>query len=92
MGDAISREQAIKATWQDTGYTDPFNVMTAIRDRIQQLPPIQPEIIYCKDCKYGVLDHEFPHEWFCSFKGDEWNNDDYFCGHAKRREVNRESN
>ena len=41
--DCISREQAIKATWQDTGYTDPFNVMTAIRDRIQQLPPIQPK-------------------------------------------------
>lgn len=40
--DAISREQAINATWQDTGYTDPFNVMTAIRDRIKQLPPIQP--------------------------------------------------
>ena len=43
MDDAISREQAIKATWQDTGYTDPFNVMTAIRDRIKQLPPIQLE-------------------------------------------------
>lgn len=43
MDDAISREQVIKATWQDTGYTDPFNVMTAIRDRIKQLPPIQPE-------------------------------------------------
>ena len=41
--DCISRQQAIKATWQDTGYTDPFNVMTAIRDRIQQLPPIQPK-------------------------------------------------
>lgn len=43
MDDLISREQAIKATWQDTGYTDPFNVMTAIRDRIKQLPPIQPK-------------------------------------------------
>lgn len=43
MDDAISREQAIKATWQDTGYTDPFNVMTAIRDRIKQLPPIHTE-------------------------------------------------
>ena len=43
--DCISREQAIKATWQDTGYTDPFNVMTAIRDRIQQLPPIQPKLL-----------------------------------------------
>ncbi len=44
MDDAISREQAIKATWKDTGYTDPFNVMTAIRDRIKQLPTIQPNI------------------------------------------------
>lgn len=43
MTDAISRQQAINATWQDTGYTDPFNVMTAIRDRIKQLPPIQPD-------------------------------------------------
>jgi hypothetical protein len=38
MDDLISRQAAIKATWQDTGYTDPFNVMTAIRDRIEQLP------------------------------------------------------
>ena len=38
----ISKQQAIDATWKDTGYTDPFNVMTAIRDRIKQLPPIQP--------------------------------------------------
>lgn len=44
MSDLISRQQAIKATWQDTGYTDPFNVMTAIRDRIKQLPTIQPNI------------------------------------------------
>ena len=61
--DTISREQAIKATWQDTGYTDPFNVMTAIRDRIQQLPPIQPKrgkwiktarwgrVYYCDQCR-----------------------------------------
>ena len=61
--DCISRQQAIKATWQDTGYTDPFNVMTAIRDRIQQLPPIQPKrgkwiktarwgrVYYCDQCR-----------------------------------------
>ena len=40
--DCISRQAAIDATWKDTGYTDPFNVMTAIRDRIKQLPSIQP--------------------------------------------------
>ena len=87
MDDLISRQAAIKATWQETGYTDPFNVMTAIRDRIKQLPPIQPEIVRCKDCEHGVLDDGFPHQYFCVFKSDEWNNADYFCGHAKRREV-----
>lgn len=48
---------------------------------------IQPEIVRCKDCRYGILDSGFPHQYFCKFKGNEWNNDDYFCGHAKKREV-----
>ena len=51
------------------------------------LPSAQPEVVRCKDCKYGILDNNFPHQRFCKFKGDEWNNDDYFCGHAKKREV-----
>ena len=54
---------------------------------IEQLPPIQPEIVRCEDCEHGVLDDGFPHQYFCVFKGDEWNNADYFCGHAERREV-----
>ena len=58
-----------------------------VLDDINRLPPIQPEIVRCKDCKYGILDNKFPHQRFCNFKGDEWNNDDYFCGHAKKREV-----
>lgn len=43
-------------------------------------------IIHCKDCKYGILDCDFPHERYCDFKGNEWNNDNHFCGHAKRKE------
>ena len=58
-----------------------------ILEAIAELPPIQPEIVRCKDCEHGVLDDGFPHQYFCVFKGDEWNNADYFCGHAKRREV-----
>ena len=34
--DCISREQAIKATWQDTGYTDPFNGKPS-RDLLQHV-------------------------------------------------------
>ena len=54
---------------------------------IENAPTVQPEIVRCKDCEHGVLDDGFPHQYFCVFKGDEWNNADYFCGHAKRREV-----
>ena len=54
---------------------------------IDLLPSAEPKIIHCEDCKYGMLDPSFPHQWFCKFKGDEWNNGDYFCGHARKREV-----
>lgn len=36
----IELDAAIKATWKDTGYTDPLNVMTAIRDRLEALPTV----------------------------------------------------
>ena len=88
MGDAISREQAIKATWQDTGYTDPFNVMTAIRDRIKQLPPIQPEIVLCKDCK-----HHWTHKCMdsmpierCDLEQTFYDAEVDYCSPAERRE------
>lgn len=50
--DLISRQAAIDATWRETGYTDPINVATAIRDRIEALPSAQMEVIGCKDCKH----------------------------------------
>ena len=40
MKKLIELDAAIKATWKDTGYTDPLNVMTAIRDRIEALPTV----------------------------------------------------
>ena len=36
----IELDEAIKVTWKDTGYTDPVNVMTAIRDRLEALPTV----------------------------------------------------
>ena len=40
MSDLIKREDAIKATWQEPSYTDPLNVLTEVRDRINALPTI----------------------------------------------------
>ena len=84
VNDAISRQQAIE-TFKDCAVNGVG--IDGIVDALKQLPPIQPEIVRCKDCEHGVLDDGFSHQYFCVFKGDEWNNADYFCGHAKRKEV-----
>ena len=90
MDDLISRADAIEAAMRDVSCirTHEFNAgATRAANRIKQLPSAEPEIIHCEDCKYGILEPSFPHQWFCKFKGDEWNNSDYFCGHARKREV-----
>lgn len=38
MEDLIKRSDAIKATWQEPTYTDPLNVLTEVRDRIEAVP------------------------------------------------------
>jgi hypothetical protein len=79
--DLISRQAAIDATWFEPSYTDPLNVLTEVRDRLKALPPAQPEIIRCKDCK-----------WFgdigCAIEivddSDRPSEND-FCSYAERR-------
>lgn len=85
----INRDKAITVIEDELDKIDhvPQWVFDRLTNRLRELPPAQPEIIRCKDCKYGILDCDFPHERYCYFKGNEWNNDDHFCGHAKRREV-----
>ena len=43
VGDTISRQAAIDATWSEPSYTDPLNVLTEVRDRLKALPSAQPE-------------------------------------------------
>ncbi len=38
----IDRDKAIATTWRGTGYSDPVNVATAIRERLEQLPTVSP--------------------------------------------------
>ena len=64
---------------------------------IKELPPAQPEIIRCKDCKYWVPGYITDNDDFIPPKCGEWqqmvghSSDDY-CSLAERREVNHESN
>ena len=43
MNDLISRQAAIDATWEEPSYTDPLNVLTEVRDKIEALPSAQTE-------------------------------------------------
>ena len=42
--DLISRQAAIDATWFEPSYTDPLNVLTEVRDRIEALPSARPTL------------------------------------------------
>lgn len=42
MSELIDRQAAISATWQEPSYTDPINVLTEVRDRINALPTASP--------------------------------------------------
>ena len=48
LADCISRQEAIKVA---SGYCHPAN----IADELRKLPPAQPKVIQCKDCKYSAM-------------------------------------
>ena len=70
MDDLIKRAAAIKATWQEPTYTDPLNVLTEVRDRIEAVPSAdrpqgewieveedwrhQIEFWKCSECDFAV--------------------------------------
>ena len=41
--DAISRQAVEKITWEEPSYTDALNVLTEVREKIRQLPSVQPQ-------------------------------------------------
>ena len=58
MSDLISRQAAIEETWKEPSYTDPYNVLTEVRERIQSLPSAQPQRMRGKwtygEDEYGI--------------------------------------
>ena len=83
MDDLISRQAAIDAL---TEYGNGRAVFISVGEaviRIEQLPPIQPEIVRCKDCKYLEMT-KLHHCIAFNLDGVEA---EFFCGFAKRREV-----
>ena len=91
MDDLISRQAAIDALDGEITVTGRVNA-EAVRgyanlvcDRIKRLPSAQPEIIHCKECKYGVQDED--KRWYCRGLGCQVGEADGsgFCADAERR-------
>ena len=92
--DTISRQAAIEALRKCQTYLfdecDPdkkIELRSAER-AIEDLPPAQPDIIRCKDCKYW-REHKYAKETkryipFCGFNAIYTEADDY-CSKAERR-------
>ena len=81
--DCISRQAAIDEVinlWADKPFGNP--ALVEIKDCIEKLPPAQPEIIRCKDCKHRDVENGF-----CEGRG--WPMqlvpDDGFCDKGERR-------
>ena len=64
--DAISREAVIELTFNEPNYTDALNVLTEIRDKVKELPSVQPsrkghwdDTCTCSECgKWRILESD----------------------------------
>jgi hypothetical protein len=83
MDDTISREQVIATI-------DSFNVFESRYDQIKlelmirELPPAQPEIIRCKDCKYAEYIDDVQTLWCTECGQGRTVAPDDFCSYAER--------
>ena len=84
MNDSISRQQAIDAIDKALDRQTLLNrfVRKVAVDAIKQLPPAQPEIIYCKDCKYrNPFIKDTATMWLPCMAIDT--DDKWFCGYGE---------
>ena len=93
MSDLISRQQAIDAlrTCYDTETITMDNGDEYIHygdavGEIEQLPPIQPEIVRCKDCKYAEYIDDVKTLWCTECGQGRTVAPNDFCSYAERRE------
>lgn len=88
--DCISRQQAIDIAKDLTITVEGYEmhnqaVMNYCAD-IMQLPPIQPEIVRCKDCKYAEYIDDVQTLWCTECGQGRTVAPNDFCSYAERRE------
>ena len=97
MSDLIDRQAAIEAVSRlSLGETDAVRLSMRIADYLNRMPPAQPEIIRCKDCRHRIVNDYYGEKLnikgYCELDTDDpfelgrdAQNDDWFCADAERR-------
>lgn len=94
MADLISRQAAIEALMEDVQaywlMDEDGNIVSGCKDvdvvkMLESLPSAQPEVIHCRDCRYGNYD-AFEKRTWCKLHPIIDVNDDDFCSKAERKE------
>lgn len=78
--DLISR-QALLAEYDRLHVGEPGRA----RKMIEDAQSIQPEIIYCKDCKHRYVDGDNVRFNVCELNHNKVQDDDWYCADAERR-------
>lgn len=86
MSDLISRQAAIEVLGELATFTEDWSCHTwmytdDVYNAIKQLPPIQPDIVRCKDCKHFESEYEYCDYYQWNMTGCD------FCSKAEKREV-----
>lgn len=92
MSGLIKREDAIKATWHEPSYIDPYNILTEVRDRIEALPTVDAvQVVRCSKCvhfvewtAYEKTHCGFQHDGMCKYWNCISTNKNSFCDHGIR--------
>lgn len=92
MGDLIDRQAAIEELRRMAialyGY-DATSVISCAIYKLQNLPSAQPELVWCKDCKWYDTTHPYgtviPDAFHCKVN-DKFYKASHFCGYGERRE------
>ena len=93
VGDYISRQAAIEETWKEPTYSDPINVLTEMRDRINEISSADVvEVVRCTDCVHNVanwqhdeLDETNYDDIVCDYFMTDGINPTDFCSYGERR-------
>lgn len=89
MQDLIERQAAIDAfdtqTWGLLNAPISKAIRKAAQETIKQLPPAQPEIIHCRECKHRDKDGECGQYDDGTVAVSCEVPDDHYCGYAERR-------